>query len=67
MQKKLKLDFFDLRVVISKDNSLLKNLVESRFINLDDLDKLDNALQNLNQNNYQFEIEKLNLKLSLSK
>jgi predicted nucleotidyltransferase component of viral defense system len=52
-------DIFDLAVAISKDNNILKNLVESRFISFDDLDKLNNALQNLDENKYKLEIEKI--------
>jgi len=52
-------DIFDLAVAISKNNDILKDLIESRFISYDDLDKLNESLNSLNQDIYNLELEKI--------
>jgi predicted nucleotidyltransferase component of viral defense system len=52
-------DIFDLAVAISKDENILKNLVESRFISYEDLVKLNKSLNSLNKNLYNIELEKI--------
>lgn len=52
-------DIFDLAVAISKNDDILKDLIESRFISYDDLDKLNESLNSLNQDIYNLELEKI--------
>jgi predicted nucleotidyltransferase component of viral defense system len=52
-------DIFDLGLSISKDKHILQNLVESRFISFDDLEKLEKSLQSLDKNHYNIEIKKI--------
>lgn len=52
-------DIFDLAVAISKNNDILNDLIESRFISYDDLEKLNESLNSLNMDLYNLEIEKI--------
>ena len=52
-------DIFDLALAISKDENILKNLIDSRFIGYDDLDTLNQALKKLDIQEYKLEIEKI--------
>lgn len=52
-------DIFDLALAISKDENILKNLIDSRFIGFDDLDTLNQALKKLDIQEYKLEIEKI--------
>lgn len=52
-------DIFDLAVAISKNDEILKNLIESRFISYDDLEKLNESLNSLNMDLYNLELEKI--------
>ena len=52
-------DIFDLAVAISKDRDILQNLLYSRFITTDDLEKLNSSLDTLDQNIYRTELEKI--------
>jgi hypothetical protein len=50
---------FDLAVAISKNDEILKDLVESRFISYEDLEKLNESLNSLNLDLYNLELEKI--------
>ncbi|MDD3834368.1 MAG: nucleotidyl transferase AbiEii/AbiGii toxin family protein [Sulfurimonas sp.] len=50
-------DIFDLSVAITKDESILQNLLYSRFITFDDLKKLYNSLEKLDIVRYNLEIK----------
>lgn len=52
-------DIFDLAVSIYKDNDILINLINTRFITTDDLNKLNISLNKLDDNEYKIEIEKI--------
>ena len=52
-------DIFDLAVALTKDRNILQSLLNSRFISFDDLEKLTNALDNLNTTQYKIEIDKI--------
>lgn len=52
-------DIFDLAVAISKNDNILKDLIESRFIAYEDLDKLTQSLDSLNLDLYKLELEKI--------
>jgi predicted nucleotidyltransferase component of viral defense system len=52
-------DIFDLAVAIDDDNQILHNLVLTKFISNDDLQKLKNSLENLNEEIYKIELEKI--------
>jgi predicted nucleotidyltransferase component of viral defense system len=52
-------DIFDLAVALTKDENILKSLINSRFIGYEDLEKLNNALDNLNMTQYKLEIDKI--------
>lgn len=52
-------DIFDLAVALVKDKHILQNILNSRFITMEDLKKLDNALNDLNIKQYKLEIEKI--------
>ncbi|MFA5460457.1 MAG: nucleotidyl transferase AbiEii/AbiGii toxin family protein [Sulfurimonas sp.] len=52
-------DIFDLAVAISKNENILKDLIESRFISHEDLAKLNKSLDFLNENLYNVELEKI--------
>ena len=52
-------DIFDLAVAISKNNAILKGLIESRFISYEDLEKLNKSLNSLNLDIYNLELEKI--------
>lgn len=52
-------DIFDLSVALSKDETILKSLLDSRFISFDDLEKLNNSLNELDIQQYKLEIEKI--------
>jgi len=52
-------DIFDLGLAITHDKYLLQNLVNSRFIGFNDLEKLNNALNKLDIEHYNLEIEKI--------
>ncbi|MDD3475702.1 MAG: nucleotidyl transferase AbiEii/AbiGii toxin family protein [Sulfurimonas sp.] len=52
-------DIFDLAVAISKNENILKDLIESRFISHEDLAKLNKSLNSLNENLYNTELEKI--------
>ena len=50
-------DIFDIAVAISKDNTIIDNLLNSEKITQQDLAIFFNALQNINMQKYQIEIE----------
>ena len=50
-------DIFDLAVAITKDESILQNLLYSRFITFDDLKKLYSSLEKLDRVRYNLEIK----------
>lgn len=50
-------DIFDLAVAITKDETILQNLLYSRFITFDDLKKLYNSLEKLDIVRYNLEIK----------
>lgn len=52
-------DIFDLAVAISKDKSILQNLLYSRFITYEDINKLDTSLNSLDIKQYNLEIKKI--------
>jgi len=52
-------DIFDLAVAISKESEILNNLLLARFVTTDDLHKLKSSLHNLNLNEYNLELEKI--------
>ena len=52
-------DIFDLAVAISKDDKILQNLLYSRFITYEDLEKLNASLNLLDTKQYNLEIEKI--------
>jgi len=52
-------DIFDLAVAISKDRDILQNLLYSKFITTDDLEKLNSSLNSLDKNIYKTELEKI--------
>lgn len=52
-------DIFDLAVAISKNNAILKGLIESRVISYEDLEKLNKSLNSLNLDIYNLELEKI--------
>lgn len=52
-------DIFDLAVAISKDSGILQNLLYTRFITTDDLEKLNLSLNSLDNNVYKTELEKI--------
>jgi len=52
-------DIFDLAVAITKDQNILQNLLGSRFISYDDIEKLNDALDKLDLVQYKLEIEKI--------
>jgi len=52
-------DIFDLAVAITKDENILQSLIDSRFISYEDLEKLSNALDDLNMTQYKLEIDKI--------
>ena len=52
-------DIFDLAVAITKDKNILQSLIDSRFISYEDLEKLSNALDDLNMTQYKLEIDKI--------
>ncbi|MEA3384029.1 MAG: hypothetical protein U9Q20_05075 [Campylobacterota bacterium] len=52
-------DIFDLAVALTKDEHILQSLIDSRFISFDDLEKLSNALNELNTIQYKLEIDKI--------
>jgi len=52
-------DIFDLAVAISKDNNILQNLLYSRFISYEDLNKLNMSLNSLDAKQYNLEIKKI--------
>ena len=52
-------DIFDLAVAITKDKNILQSLINSRFISYEDLEKLTNALDDLNITQYEIEIDKI--------
>lgn len=52
-------DIFDLAVAISKDSDILQNLLYTRFITTDDLEKLNLSLDSLDENVYKIELEKI--------
>ena len=52
-------DIFDLAVALTKDRNILQSLLNSRFISFDDLEKLTNALDDLNTTQYKLEIDKI--------
>lgn len=52
-------DIFDLAVSISKDAEILKNLLLTRFVTIDDLQKLNESLKNLDAYEYKTELEKI--------
>jgi predicted nucleotidyltransferase component of viral defense system len=52
-------DIFDLGLAISKDERILQNLIDSRFIGFDDLKKLSQTLEKLDIKKYQLEIKKI--------
>ena len=52
-------DIFDLAIALTKDENILQSLINSRFISYDDLEKLSNALNELNMTKYKLEIDKI--------
>jgi len=48
-----------LAVAISKESEILNNLLLARFVTTDDLHKLKSSLHNLNLNEYNLELEKI--------
>ena len=52
-------DIFDIALAISKDNKTIPNLLDSRFIGTQDLKILNNSLNELNIQQYNLEIEKI--------
>ena len=52
-------DIFDLAVALTKDENILQSLINSRFISYEDLEKLSNALDDLNITQYKLEIDKI--------
>lgn len=52
-------DIFDLAVAINNDKDILQNLLVSRFIDFEDLQKLNNALNELDIQQYKLELEKI--------
>ena len=52
-------DIFDLAVSIEDNEEILTNLLLSKFISRDDLQKLKNSLKNLNEDIYKIELEKI--------
>ncbi|NLO17974.1 MAG: nucleotidyl transferase AbiEii/AbiGii toxin family protein [Arcobacter butzleri] len=60
-------DIFDLALAIVKNNNILLNLIDSRFISIDDLKKLNNALTKLDKNIYKVEIGKIEPEIEFTK
>jgi len=52
-------DIFDLAVALTKDENILQSLINSKFISYEDLEKLSNALDDLNMTQYKLEIDKI--------
>ncbi len=52
-------DIFDVAVAIDDDADILHNLVLTKFISKNDLLKLKNSLENLNEDIYKIELEKI--------
>ena len=52
-------DIFDLAVALTKDKNILQSLINSKFITYEDLEKLSNALDDLNIKQYTLGIDKI--------
>lgn len=52
-------DIFDIATAISNDKEILQNLIYSRFISSDDLEKLNRSLESLDINQYNLELDKI--------
>ncbi|MGB7402195.1 MAG: nucleotidyl transferase AbiEii/AbiGii toxin family protein [Arcobacter sp.] len=58
-QDNLTRDIFDIAISISFDESIIENLIYSRFITFDDLEVLNTSLNKLDEKKYILELEKI--------